>query len=158
MYKKILSLTLLSLFSLGQLLWLQVSGDSKQAPAGFVSLFNGRDLTGWKIPEGDNGHWRVVDSVIDYDAESEAQRDKNLWTEREYEDFVFQVDWRLKDTPYINPAVPIILSSGLHQKNARGEEMTMAVPDADSGILLQRTQVAKLGRNKWTGLTRFLQD
>jgi hypothetical protein len=34
-------------------------------PAGFVSIFNGKDLTGWKIPVGDNGHWKVVDSVID---------------------------------------------------------------------------------------------
>jgi hypothetical protein len=36
-----------------------------QAPQGFVSLFNGKDLTGWKIPKGDNGHWKVVDGVID---------------------------------------------------------------------------------------------
>ena len=44
---------------------------------GFVSLFNGQDLTGWRVPEGDGGHWKVVDSVIDYDAESEAPgRDK----------------------------------------------------------------------------------
>ncbi|MGH9370698.1 MAG: family 16 glycoside hydrolase, partial [Vicinamibacterales bacterium] len=38
----------------------------------FVSLFNGKDLTGWKIPAGDNGHWKVVDGVIDYVAASEA--------------------------------------------------------------------------------------
>ena len=37
---------------------------------GWVSLFNGKDLTGWKIPEGDGGHWKVVDGVIDYDAGS----------------------------------------------------------------------------------------
>src|SRR6266496_5871673 len=24
---------------------------------GFTSLFNGKDLSGWKVPEGDNGHW-----------------------------------------------------------------------------------------------------
>ncbi len=42
-------------------------------PDGFVSLFNGKDLTGWKVPEGDNGHWKVVDGAIDYDAESEAK-------------------------------------------------------------------------------------
>ena len=39
---------------------------------GFVSLFNGIDLKGWKVPEGDNGHWKVVDGVIDYDARSES--------------------------------------------------------------------------------------
>jgi hypothetical protein len=125
-------LCLMSLF-----VWLQARVAAMPAPAGFVSLFNGRDFTGWKIPEGDNGHWKIVDGVIDYDAESEAQRDKNLWTEREYGDFVLQVDWRLKETPYINPNVPIILASGLHKKDERGKEMTMAVPDSDSGILLR---------------------
>jgi hypothetical protein len=131
-YKKILTSMLLCIFVL-----LQSRVTSTQAPAGFVSLFNGRDFTGWKVPEGDNGHWKIVDGVIDYDAESEAQRDKNLWTDREYGDFVLQVDWRLKETPYINPNVPIILASGLHKKDERGKEMTMAVPDSDSGILLR---------------------
>src|SRR5205823_6043697 len=54
---------------------------------GFVPLFNGKDLAGWKVPDGDNGHWKVVGGVIDYDAESEAAGDKNLWTERAYGDF-----------------------------------------------------------------------
>ena len=54
---------------------------------GFTRLFNGKDLTGWKIPEGDNGHWSVIDEVIDYDARSEAKGDKNLWTEKKYKDF-----------------------------------------------------------------------
>ena len=39
--------------------------------AGYEVLFNGKDLTGWTLPEGDNGHWKVVDKVIDYDARSE---------------------------------------------------------------------------------------
>ncbi|HEY2158668.1 MAG TPA: family 16 glycoside hydrolase, partial [Isosphaeraceae bacterium] len=52
-------------------------------PAGFVALFNGKDLAGWKVPEGDGGHWKVVDGVIDYDAGSEAKGDKSLWTDDE---------------------------------------------------------------------------
>jgi hypothetical protein len=51
-------------------------------PPGFVALFDGRDLSGWRVPEGDNGHWKVVGGVIDYDAASEARGDKSLWTER----------------------------------------------------------------------------
>ena len=60
-----------------------------QAPAGadgFTSLFNGKDLTGWHVPAGDNGHWKVVDGVIDYDAQSEAAGEKSLPTEREFGD------------------------------------------------------------------------
>src|SRR5262249_8379613 len=41
-------------------------GADNSPPPGFVALFNGRDLSGWKVPEGDGGHWKVVDGVIDY--------------------------------------------------------------------------------------------
>lgn len=108
-----------------------------QAPSGFVSLFDGRTLAGWRVPEGDNGHWKVVDGVIDYDAGSEAPGDKNLWTDKEYRDFVMRVDWRIKETPYTNPGVPIIKPDGTHKRNEKGEEIHMAVPDSDSGILLR---------------------
>ena len=67
-----------------------------EPPTGFVSLFNGKDFSNWKVPEGDNGHWKVIDGVIDYDAQSESAADKNLWSEREYTDFVLHVDWRIK--------------------------------------------------------------
>jgi hypothetical protein len=106
-------------------------------PEGFVSIFNGTDLTNWKIPVGDNGHWKVLNGVIDYDAESEAISDKNLWTEKEYKDFIMQVEWRFKATPYKNPNVPIILPSGLHKLDENGKEIHMIVPDSDSGILLR---------------------
>ena len=64
--------------------------------AGYASLFNGKDLSGWIVPEGDNGHWSVIDGVIDYDARSEAGGDKNLWSEKEYTDFKLHVEWRFK--------------------------------------------------------------
>src|SRR5688500_18051358 len=67
---------------------------------GFVPLFNGLDFSGWKVPEGDNGHWKVVNGVIDYDAESEAKDEKGLTSEREYRDFVLRAEWRIKETPY----------------------------------------------------------
>jgi hypothetical protein len=107
------------------------------APADYVSLFNGKDLTGWKVPEGDNGHWKVVDGVIDYDACSEAKGDKSLWSEREYGDFILQLEWRLKDAPYLNKYVPYILPDGTHAKDIRGKELRLAIPDADSGVYLR---------------------
>ncbi len=107
------------------------------APAGFVALFNGRDLSGWKVPEGDGGHWKVLNGVIDYDAGSEARGDKNLWTARPYRDFVLEVDWRIKETPYVNPNVPYILPDGTHARDIHGKEIKMALPDSDSGILLR---------------------
>jgi hypothetical protein len=107
------------------------------APPGFVALFNGKDFAGWKVPAGDNGHWKVINGVIDYDAQSEAPKDKSLWTEREFGDFVLRVDWRIKETPYINPNVPYILPDGTHARDIHGKEMKMALPDSDSGIMLR---------------------
>jgi hypothetical protein len=104
---------------------------------GFTPLFNGRDLIGWKVPDGDNGHWNVVDGVIDYDAASEAPGDKNLWTEQEYGDFVLRLDWRLKEAPFVNRNIPYILPDGTHAKDVRGEELKLALPDADSGVFLR---------------------
>lgn len=106
-------------------------------PDNFVSLFNGKDFSGWKVPEGDNGHWKIVDGVIDYDAQSEAGRDKNLWTEKEYGDFTLRVDWRLKETPFKNPNVPIIKPDGTHKLDENKKEIKTVVPDSDSGILLR---------------------
>jgi hypothetical protein len=119
-------------------------------PAGaseFVALFNGRDLSGWKIPAGDNGHWRVVNGAIDYDAESQAQGDKSLWSERSFGNFVLQVGWRIKETPYINPSVPIIRFDGTHKKDVTGREIRIPVPDADSGIYLRGSSKAQV--NIW---------
>jgi 3-keto-disaccharide hydrolase len=107
------------------------------APAGYVSLFDGKDLAGWRIPPGDNGHWKVLDGVIDYDAESEASGDKSLWTEKEYGDFVLRVDWRLKETPYTNPNVHIVKPDGTSKRDVKGQPILMAVPDSDSGIFLR---------------------
>lgn len=113
------------------------AGAGEDPPPGFVSLFNGRDFSGWKVPVGDGGHWKILDGVIDYDAESEAKEDKNLWSERQYGDFTLQVDWRIKETPYVNPNVPYILPDGTHAKDLTGKPMRMALPDSDSGILLR---------------------
>src|SRR3982750_2936769 len=104
------------------LVWLAASAAGAAAPD-FAPLFNGRDLAGWKIPAGDNGHWKVVNGVIDYDAESESTAaDKSLWSERSYGDFTLHVDWRIKATPYVNPNVPIIKYDGTHKKDADGKE------------------------------------
>jgi hypothetical protein len=112
-------------------------GADNVPPEGFTALFNGRDFTHWQVPDGDNGHWKVIDGVIDYDAESEARKDKNLWSTREYADFILHVDWRIKETPYINPNVPYILPDGTHARDAHGKEIKMALPDSDSGIFIR---------------------
>jgi len=105
-------------------------------PEGFTALFNGKDLTGWKIPEGDNGHWKVVDGVIDYDALSEAKGAKDLMHTAEYANYVVHVDWRFKETPYTNPNVFYVLPDGSEARDVAGKPYKMSLPDSDSGIIL----------------------
>ena len=124
------------------------SPGAMQTADGFTSLFNGRDFTGWKVPAGDNGHWRIVDGVIDYDAESEA-KEKDLWTAATYRDFTLRVDWRIKSTPYVNPNVPIIRFDGSHKKDASGREIRIAVPDSDSGVFVRGTSKAQINIWAW---------
>ncbi|MFC2090574.1 DUF1080 domain-containing protein [Bacteroidota bacterium] len=115
-------------------------------PQDFEVLFNGEDFTNWILPEGDNGHWTIVGDVIDYDAMSEAE-DKNLWSEKEYGDFVLFVDWRIKETPYKNNRVPIIMPDGSHKLDENGEEIKITVPDSDSGIYLRGSSKSQI--NIW---------
>ena len=107
------------------------------APPGWALLFDGKDLSGWKPPAGDNGHWKVAGGVIDYDARSEAGGDKNLWTERSYRDFVLRVDWRLKTDKGYPHKVPILGPDGAPKIGEDGKELAVDLEDVDSGIYLR---------------------
>ena len=85
-------------------------------PAGFVPLFNGRDLTGWKglvlsppkraemtpdqlsaaqqkADQKMRDHWRVEDGALEYDGKGDS-----LCTDKDYGNFELLVDWKiLKD-------------------------------------------------------------
>ena len=117
-----------------------------QAPQGWVSLFNGKDLTGWKVPEGDNGHWKVLDGVIDYDAQSEAKGDKCLWTEKEFGDFTLKIDWRIKEATG-EFTMHEILPDGSYKKDENGQVIALKQPNADSGIYLRGSSKAQI--NIW---------
>ena len=116
----------------------------KATDDGFVSLFNGKDLSGWKTPDGDGGHWKVTAGVIDYDAGSEAKvvpgikDEKSLWSDREYSDYVLRLDWRIKEAPFLNKNIPYILPDGSHARDIHGEVLKLALPDADSGVFFRK--------------------
>lgn len=113
---------------------------------GFVSLFNGKDLSHWTVPAGDNGRWKVVDGVIDYNADSEATGDKNLWSEEEYGDFILKMDWRIKQTSGLYPT-PVVLEDGSDLKDAQENKLTILRPNADSGVYVRGTSKAQI--NIW---------
>ena len=86
---------------------------------GFVSIYSGLDLRGWKSETGHEGHWRAKDSVLDYDGKS-AARDKDLWTEKAYGDFVLIADWQLPGKPSPRPR-PVVLPNGDDARNPDGK-------------------------------------
>jgi hypothetical protein len=112
--------------------------------AGYTSLFNGKDLTGWKIPEGDNGHWSVIEGVIDYDARSEARGNKDLWTEQSFGDFMLHIEWRFKGYGDHLFKLPTILPDGSYVKDENGKTLEPLGNNSDSGILLKGVDQANL--------------
>ena len=117
---------------------------------GFVSLYNGLDLRGWKHADGNEGHWKATDWILDYDGKSTAEgEDRHLWTEKEYGDFILMVDWRQPDPP-VPEKVPVILPSGAQARDKNGDEITVSVLDAgDSGIYLRGTSKCQINIWNW---------
>ena len=110
---------------------------------GFVSLYSGLDLRGWKSDPGHAGHWRAKDSILDYDGKSGA-KEKDLWTEKEYGDFRMIVDWRLPGEPKPRPRA-VVLPNGDDARNPDGTPKTLQVPYAgDSGILIRGSEKAQI--------------
>jgi hypothetical protein len=65
---------------------------SLTAQDGFVSLFNGKDLTGWSV-KGGNAKYAVVDGTI-VGTVNDTQRNTFLCCEKEYENFIFKVEFK----------------------------------------------------------------
>lgn len=57
-----------------------------------LPIFNGKDFTGWKVPEP-NPFWKVVGGVI-VGENDEAKKGSMLWTEKSYGDFVIECEAR----------------------------------------------------------------
>ncbi len=115
----------------------------------FVSLFDGKTLTDWIVPKGDNGHWKVVDGIIDYDGKSESKEDKNLWSEQHYADFVLKVDWRFSG-PSHKEKVPVVLPDGNNELNPDGSEKMVEIDyPGDSGIYLRGSSKSQVNIWNW---------
>ena len=115
---------------------------------GFVSLYNGVDLSGWKVHDGLVGHWQSNDWRLDYDGKATGA-DKNLWTEESFGDFTLIVDWRWNGEYERTTKRPVILPSGEHAKNPAGTDTQIDVPIADSGIFLRGSSKAQINIWQW---------
>lgn len=85
-----------TLISLMFVCWLGVAQpvvQTAQAPAGeqgFVSLFDGKSLNGWKLVRGHGAGYVVKDGVLVCPLDGGG----NLFTEREYANFVFRFEFK----------------------------------------------------------------
>ena len=68
--------------------------------AGFVSMFNGTDFTGWRftgdVAPADATNWKVADGVIQLSGGGKP----HLATEKEYADFEMRFQWRALKEKY----------------------------------------------------------
>src|SRR5947208_13452354 len=67
----------------------------KADAAGFVQLFNGKDLTGWHThPDDKDCKWEVVDGAIT----ASGKKAGHLWTDRgDFSDFVVRAECKIND-------------------------------------------------------------
>ena len=113
---------------------------------GWISLFNGNDLTGWAVPANGQDIWTVKDGVIDCEPRMGREGDLALWSDNEYMDFQLHVEWRIKETHGLYP-VPTVLPDGTHKMDENGKEILTPTPNADSGVYLRGTPNAQV--NIW---------
>jgi hypothetical protein len=115
------------------------AGKVARADEGLRSLFDGISFRGWRHPAAFAGHWVARDGVIACDGKVKVARgqSKDLWTEREYRDFVLVADWRLPRKPQMK-ARPTFTPDGLFVRDDKKQVVRKEILDAgDSGIFLR---------------------
>ena len=105
--KKIFIFSLLSILTVSGTVWAQNDG--------WVSLFNGKDLTGWKQLNGE-AKYEVVDGVI---VGTTVMNTPNsfICTEKNYSDFIFEVDLLVE--PNMNSGIQFRSESKPDYNNGR---------------------------------------
>ena len=115
----------------------------------FKPIFNGKDLTGWKMHPGSENHWIVKNGVIHHDGQSKA-KDKNLWTEKEYSDFTLICDWRWIGPSNHKKERPVLdHTTGLNKTDEHGKPITVVVDELDSGIYLRGNSKSQVNIWNW---------
>ncbi|MDX2147475.1 MAG: family 16 glycoside hydrolase [Planctomycetota bacterium] len=112
------------------------------AQEGFVPLYTGVDLAGWKADPKNEGNWTPQDWVLDYNGKG-----NHLWSEKSFKDFILICDWRWSG-PVNDAERPVILPDGSEQKDADGKTVTRTIKNAgDSGIYLRGSEKSQV--NIW---------
>lgn len=117
---------------------------------GFVPLYSGIDLGGWKIAPGQVGHWKTNDWILEYDGGS-SDTNQFLRTEKEYGDFELIADWRLTRKPE-HRGTPIVRPDGTFLTDKHGVRL-LGSPNMDAGnsaIYLRGDPIAQVAIWCWS--------
>lgn len=105
---------------------------ASQPPEGYVALFNGKDLSGWKADEETQRHWTAAGGVLEHDGKA-----RDLWTAGEYGDFVLRLSWRWSGSTK-HEDHPVFDADGNEVKGPDGKVKTERMLDGgDSGVFLR---------------------
>ena len=80
-------------------MWATRRGNASPAETGFVPLFNGKDLSGWKTHPSQPGNWRVKNGVlVGSGSDRPGEAVSHLYTERgDYRDFHLLLEVRINN-------------------------------------------------------------
>jgi hypothetical protein len=127
-------------------LCLAANAQDKKGEEGFTPLFNGKDLSGWIYGKRGNGEnksgvgYQVGDGVIYCTVKDGG----NLYTEKEYGDFVLRFEFKLTenanngigiraplegDSAYVGMEIQVLDDSGSQYKNLRPEQYHGSIYD-----------------------------
>lgn len=74
-----------------------------------ASIFNGKDLTGWRAPQENKGYFRADDGILLVQSGPD-QKGQTLWTEKPYKNFVMEFDFQFGQG---------IVDTGIYVRNER---------------------------------------
>ena len=88
---------------------LLVSATAIVAEPKLKPIFNGKDLSGWEVPDGNDeaGGYKAVDGVLKVQS-GPKKKGSILWTEKKYRNFVVEFDFRFGEG---------VVDSGVHVRN-----------------------------------------
>jgi len=111
---------------------------------GFRPLFNGLDLTGWKLPDGKEENWQVKGTSIAHNG-----RGGDLWTTSSVGDFDLIVDWKWTGDSQGQMERHIINPDGTYATNEDGTPTMATVDERDSGIFLRGSTKSQVNIWSW---------
>jgi hypothetical protein len=114
-----------------------VANEEGAKKGGFTKIFDGESLKGWKHTEADLAHWQPANGILKHDGKS-----SDLWSEKEYGDFMLAFDWRWS-APGPLMKRPIIGPDG----KETGEQVE--VQELDSGVYVRGDSKSQVNLWNW---------